>query len=147
MIPIYRAWDKKEEMMLTLDDHWELGEFFLASNSEDESWDLMLATGVEDKNGRMIFEGDIISREGFKIPLVVRFGQYIENDSLGYKIHSTGFYFETRHEGEERVFSFDFALNHFQKVIGNIYENTELLEVWDEQTRVDRGLQKNFQFL
>ncbi len=133
--------------MLILDDHWELGEFFLALNPNDDSWDLMLASGVEDKNGRMIFEGDIISREGFKMPLVVRFGQYIENDSLGYKIHSTGFYFETRHENEEYIFSFDFALSHFQEVNGNIYENKNLLEVWDEHTRIDRGLQKNFQFL
>lgn len=29
MIPKYRAWNKEEEMMLTFDDHWELGEFFL----------------------------------------------------------------------------------------------------------------------
>lgn len=137
MTPKYRAWNKEEEMMLTFDDHWELGEFFLGSYPDNDFWDLMLATGGKDKDGEIIFEGDIISRDGNEGLLVVRFGQYIENDSLGYKIYSTGFYFETRHEGEERTFSLDSELNYLCKVIGNVYENKDLLEAWDEKTRVD----------
>jgi uncharacterized phage protein (TIGR01671 family) len=138
LIPKYRAWNKEEEMMLTFDDHWELGEFFLGLYPDDDFWDLMLATGGKDKDGETIFEGDIISRDCNEGLLVVRFGQYIENDSLGYKIYSTGFYFETRHEDEERTFSLDSELNYLCKVIGNVYENEYLLEEWDEKTRVDR---------
>ena len=74
MIPKYRAWNKEEEMMLTFDDHWELGEFFLGLYPDDDFWDLMLATGGKDKYGEIIFEGDIISRDGNEGLLVVRFG-------------------------------------------------------------------------
>ena len=137
MNPKYRAWNKEEEMMLTFDDHWELGEFFLGLYPDDDFWDLMLATGGKDKDGEIIFEGDIISRDCNEGLLVVRFGQCIENDSLGYKICSTGFYFETRHEREERMFSLDSELNYLCKVVGNVYENKDLLEAWDENTRVD----------
>jgi len=88
----------------------------------------MQSTGLFDKNGREIFEGDIVVREGIKRPEIVRFGQWVGVDSLGYKEKYIGFYFESEHEGQEWLHSVEPQFNHLYQIIGNIYENPELLE-------------------
>ena len=95
---------------------------------EDENATIMQSTGLKDKNGQEIFEGDIIKRDGIKRPEVIRFGEWIDVDSLGYKEQYIGFYFESEHEGQEWLHSVEPQFNHLYKVIGNIYEKPELLE-------------------
>ena len=80
-------------------------------------------TGLKDKNGKEIFEGDIITN-GTSI--------------VDVKSHPTlGFY--TVVNGEERFFGSNTSIKDFEndveefssvtEIIGNIYENPELLEV------------------
>ena len=81
--------------------------------SEDEHRYLMQYTGLKDKNGREIYEGDIIRIYNDEID---------EEDSwIGEVSYHIGGFFS----GDE-----DLLGNvHFRaKVIGNIYENPELLE-------------------
>lgn len=84
---------------------------------------LMQSTGLKDKNGQEIFEGDIVS-DGFDIGDI--------------KSHKTlGFYMVDK-KGVERWFSDGATIEGFEEyvktafktieVIGNIYENPELLE-------------------
>jgi uncharacterized phage protein (TIGR01671 family) len=75
--------------------------------------ELMQFTGLKDKNGREIYEGDIVAHaiEGYTTPLsVVEFkdGMFVFTDSE----YST-----------ELIESLDYC-----EVIGNIYENPELLK-------------------
>lgn len=137
MIPKYRVWDKELQTMLDVSlidfkkgvlvgEHWEFGETNFMSFDEIV---LMQSTGLLDKNGKEIFEGDIVKRDGIKRPEVVRFGEWIDVDSLGYKEQYIGFYFESEHEGQEWLHSVEPQYNHLSKVIGNVHENPEFLEV------------------
>ena len=132
----FRAWDKETKTMIDVSlidfkkrelvgEHWKFGETNFMSFDEIE---LMKSTGLFDRNGQEIFEGDIVKRDGVKRPEIVRFGEWTDVDSLGYKEQYIGFYFESEHEGQEWLHSVQPQFNHLYKVIGNIYENQELLE-------------------
>ena len=105
------------------DEDFDAGEWIVNNDLE-----LMQSTELKDKDGQEIFEGDIVKRDGVKRPEVVRFGEWTDVDSLGYKEQYIGFYFESEHEGQEWLHSVEPQFNHLYKVIGNIYENPELLE-------------------
>lgn len=122
MIPRYRAWDKTDKEMYLVDEiNFNRGEFesigdgitFLRGADEVE---LMQSTGLEDKNGKEIFEGDI-----------VKMAKDVYSDLTYYKI--------VRHRGgayrlESNQHGCELWLRHTNcEVIGNIYENPELLEV------------------
>lgn len=130
MIPKYRVWDKELQTMLDVSlidfkkgvlvgEHWEFGETNFMGFDEIE---LMQSTGLRDKNGKEIFEGDIITNGP---------------DVMCMKRHNTlGFYVEKKGKVE---FIADCAiLEEFEEdakeiadsleIIGNIYENPELLE-------------------
>lgn len=109
------------------DEDFDAGEWIVNNDLE-----LMQSTGLKDKDGQEIFEGDIVKRDGVKRPEVVRFGEWTDVDSLGYKEQYIGFYFESEHEGQEWLHSVEPQFNHLYKVIGNIYENPELLEDKEE---------------
>ena len=135
MKPKFRAWLKEENEMIIVDTmNWFDDEFesigdgitFLRGADKIE---LMQSTGLKDKNGQEIFEGDIVKRDGIKRPEVVRFGEWIDVDTLGFEEQYIGFYFESEHEGQKRLYSVESQFNNLSKVIGNIYENPELLEV------------------
>ena len=105
------------------DEDFDAGEWIVNNDLE-----LMQSTGLCDKDGQEIFEGDIVKRDGVKRPEVVRFGEWTDVDSLGYKEQYIGFYFESEHEGQEWLHSVQPQFNHLYKVIGNIYENPQFLE-------------------
>ena len=90
----------------------------------DENIILMQSTGLFDKNGKEIFEGDIVTDGEF-----ARIVQY----------HQTLGFYMFDEEGDERFFSDSATLEDFEEdakivseileIIGNVYENPELLEV------------------
>ena len=142
MIAKFRAWDKRfsefmEDFFVSEDGKiykksTDTGYGIAISRETSDEVILMQSTGLKDKDGQEIFEGDIVKRDGVKRPEVVRFGEWTDVDSLGYKEQYIGFYFESEHEGQEWLHSVEPQFNHLYKVIGNIYENQELLEVENE---------------
>ncbi|WP_455477743.1 YopX family protein [Streptococcus salivarius] len=126
MIPRYRAWDKIHKTMYENDDIVSIDieksqiyvktPFFEQVNCYSfRDIDLMQSTGFTDNDGKDIFRGDIVtSRSGlFKGVVSLRqdLGTYVIN-LIGYK-------------NFERLCN----VANQTKVIGNIYENPELLEV------------------
>ena len=134
MIPKFRAWDKKLKKMFEV-SFIDFDTKLIGLNIDleiiifdFEDIILMQSTGQFDKNRNEIFEGDIVKRDGIKRPEVVRFGEWIDVDTLGFEEQYIGFYFESEHEGQKRLYSVESQFNNLCKVIGNIHENPELLE-------------------
>jgi len=82
---------------------------------EDEEFIIMLFTGLKDKNGKEIYEGDIIEfkKSGAHETTVVKI-VFSEGRYLG------------RHDGDPDKFYYDIHYSN-KKIIGNIHENPELL--------------------
>lgn len=125
MIPRYRAWDKIHKIMYEVDDIMsidfgksEIGVktlFFERTNCYDfDDIVLMQSTGLRDKNGKEIFEGDIIdSTDGFLTGVIefrVSLGMFI-SDLVEYN-------------NFERLCN----VASSRRIIGNIWEDGELLD-------------------
>ena len=126
MIPKFRAWDKETQTMLDVSlidfkksvlvgEHWEFGETIFINFNDIH---LMQSTGLKDKNGKEIFEKDILDYNGRKV-IVKWHGSY------------ASFIYEFVDELQNRTTEWQplyLSYYHFE-VIGNIYENSKLLEV------------------
>lgn len=101
---------------------------------EDENATIMQSTGLKDKNGREIFEGDILEIQGIR--MVVKFGsyEYIESSksnghTLGVVYDGLGFYVECINAADpDRISPFEPKTLKESYVIGNRFETPELLE-------------------
>ena len=85
-------------------------------------------TGLKDKNGKEIYEGDIVHADGNNSNYTVKFGEHELSSHYDSSPHiCTGFYL-LRHNGlsfnEIESIGGDCS---YLEVIGNIYENKELL--------------------
>lgn len=90
-------------------------------------------TGLRDKNGKRIFEGDIVKNEWcfLKGNSIVRFGEYKSHDRRNdYQCGHLGFCLEHISDFNKRTVRKDimFYANKCE-IIGNIYDNPELMEV------------------
>ena len=114
----FRAWDKGTALhaprMISFEEALEvqtLTTFF--GDKKSDRYEVLLFTGLFDKNGVEIFEGDIVicpNDEKYKIKWHKRMCCFV-----GYMI-----------DGDYEMF--DYVLKEtLLKVIGNIYENKELL--------------------
>lgn len=89
-------------------------------------------TGLTDKNGKKIFEGDVVKNDWCFMcgNSVIKFGQYKTLDMGNeYQQGHLGFYLEHIHEADKRSVRKDimyFANNC--EIVGNIYDNPELLK-------------------
>lgn len=126
MIPRYRAWDKIHKTMYEVDDimsidfgRSEIGVktlFFDQTNRYDfDDIFLMQSTGLTDKNGKEIFEGDILDSEDGFLSGVVELRK-----DLGMFVSTL-----IKYNNFERLCS----IANSREIIGNIYSDSGLLEV------------------
>lgn len=125
MIPKFRAWDKKTKTMYEVKSIVFTLQSMLCVNRkavhpertlylDDDDTILMQSTGLFDKNGVEIFDGNIVKVDGWKTE-VVKFGKIIhEEDFGGFAIYQ-GFSLMLGGGYPEAV------MNEIE-VIGNIYE-------------------------
>lgn len=126
----FRAWLKDLEIMQIVSElnMWNLGHVFTVDEdnfqyktSGNVNYILMQYTGLKDKNGVEIYEGDIVEIKDHSF-------QKKPGDYTGIEID--GFYPVTYTERMELVAG-QWLLMHqlpYINVVGNIYENPELLE-------------------
>ena len=148
MKPRFRAWDVLAEkmideiLMISFVRKEIIGKFSDGSTSvplkfEDERNGedviLMQSTGLKDKKGKEIFEGDVLGIQGIK--MIVKFGsyKYLETSKsnshiLGILHDGLGFYVECINAADpDNISPFEPETLKNSQIIGNIYENREIL--------------------
>nr|DAV97845.1 MAG TPA: YopX protein [Caudoviricetes sp.] len=133
MIQKYRAWDKVSRRMIVDEQEFiplivtNKGVFRLSPHYGENLYEkiclnrfeIMQSTGMKDKNGTEIYEGDIVKPVSFASWIgVVKYSSenaaYILDDHNNEFIRSENVYLSQFNEGLE--------------IIGNIYENVNLIE-------------------
>lgn len=140
MIPKFRAWLKEENKMIEPSDILSIS-FKLCEMTpnylhgfEKEKYDfydleLMQSTGLFDKNGKEIFEGDIIRTNAFGC--IVCFGKYTHFEDEHTPITGIGFYLSFLNVDQATYAPFEKCYWDNCEVIGNIYENELDLIVYE----------------
>lgn len=107
----FRAWDKRTNEMFT-DGLVVSKDGILCCFNGENQCEIMQFTGLNDKNGKEIYEGDIVVVKSENNKLIGRVFWEIDRYRIADKMWVNSIY----------------RLNEFDlKVIGNIYENPELL--------------------
>lgn len=138
MIPKYRAWDIEFEKMVqvntlfldkqTLKVTYENGG---VAKDDINYYVLMQSTGLKDKNGKEIFEGDLITETGV-FNSTVKYGSWIYEEDFGAKAKSVGFYLDKSYEDHTwyENLNYDYISKNCE-VVGNIYENKNMIGYGD----------------
>jgi uncharacterized phage protein (TIGR01671 family) len=103
------------------------------STDKDKRFIWLQFTGLKDKNDKDIYEGDILRfvttaeggfmKAGIDVYKTVRFGRVCTNNNSLYVYEA--FYVESQHsDGRDSI---QYTLGHGALVVGNIYENPDLL--------------------
>lgn len=127
MIPRFRAWYTpfKGKTIGQEMKYGQAGRLITHAEMAPDKYVLMQSTGMKDKNGVEIFEEDVVSvsvRNGF---------DYLDNKVCIVKnsIDYSGLVCATVDEDlEYQIFNTELFEEYTYEVIGNIYENSELLE-------------------
>ncbi len=83
-------------------------------------------TGLTDKNGTKIFEGDIHENNGKKF--ILKYGSFYDSDR---ECSCYGWFFEDINNKEWRE-GLDGTENSYVNIIGNMHDNPELLERYNQ---------------
>ena len=119
----FRAWDYKQNVMLHQEDwtkEFDTKAFWtnVLTGSEPDK-DVMQYTGLKDKNGVEIYEGDVL---GGLYGLVVKWCDKCKSIEL-FDPNEKVYCYQCNGD----LFWYDVAVDDDLEVLGNIYENKELL--------------------
>jgi uncharacterized phage protein (TIGR01671 family) len=110
----FRAWHRDAKEMLYPENNRQ--DYVFYWEHEGQPVEIMQFTGLKDKNGKEIYEGDIVSCAGNNS----MFGEVVFIDG-SFKYINSGESNKDHNRGEY------ISLYNGDKVIGNIYENPKLL--------------------
>lgn len=104
----FRLWNPESKQLTYFD-----ADFLLRCCKYNKDYVLMQYIGLKDKNGKEIYEGDIIDHEHYSPRTVI-----YENNHARFGLQSSN----------KSFYKFDEFNKRKMLVIGNIYENPELLK-------------------
>lgn len=122
----FRVWDKIDKKFMSGSIFIDCRKGAMTGNMPEDSYAIQQCTGLKDKNGKLIFEGDIL---------------------FDYNVVDGDSYAVVKWDNELAMFYLDDGKNYlemnygFDEVIGNIYEDKELLN-GNERTRTEEGENK-----
>ena len=130
MIPKFRAFDMNSKQMInstvSIDFEFEYITFEVEESINRKTYfrevTFMQSTGIKDKNGVEIYEGDILKLHAIFLAPDDKIGYLEYSPKYGYSI-----IFEGNRLYRQEYWASTNKLNY--EVIGNIYENPELIEV------------------
>lgn len=140
MVPKYRCWFKNSGIQAAHMVEWDkLKEFVGLGRLFDDSkkstlFTLMQSTGLKDKNGVEIFEGDLVKKFSNINKFTDDFAEDIEPIYVITSIVRDGACFKTTFKGVPSLVldQNSMSMVEHMEVVGSIYENPELLEQADE---------------
>lgn len=129
-VPKFRAWDKISKKMFPV-MMIDFGQSYVMIEEINGLWcerdfdeiELMRLTGLKDKNGKEIFEGDIVKYK-YGVNTFTEVVTY-DKDFAGFGLVDDDGYGSTVFTFGELAEDVDFSS---LEVVGNIYENPELLK-------------------
>lgn len=115
-----KFWDKEKKQMIPVLNLSGVNDYFNESFlvlicQQPERYEKLLYTGSKDKNGQEIWEGDMVKCES----LICKVEYVVEPAIAGFVFNADGRYIEYAVKDTRAI--------HYE-VIGNIYENPELLK-------------------
>ena len=119
----FRAWDTKNKVMFTTVGIFECGDgevttywgSYYLMDCDKEDLEIMQYTGLKDKNGKEIYEGDVINC----LDTDTKFGKRYKKMKVDFYNGEFGIGDNWGHLGLKHLTEIE--------IIGNIYENQELL--------------------
>lgn len=123
MIPKFRAWNIESQCMLNHDfivntviQNGEIVRDFSDILEHDDMFILMQSTGLHDKNGKEIFEGDVVKGKSDSFRLSCYGEVYWDEEFCRWRIND---------KKRNRQYEVDWRWK--LQIIGNIHEHPELL--------------------
>jgi uncharacterized phage protein (TIGR01671 family) len=111
---MYNVYGFNQRTIQWCNDDGSLGGSFSYGKNNKKLFTLLQYTGLKDKNGKEIYEGDILGRIGF-------FHKVVINDGTNFYSYSVN--------NPQSIFILNkFSIDGYDEIIGNIYENPELLK-------------------
>ncbi len=116
----FRVWDRKVKFMISWNKLLEAYDLHSLLKSKYKRFELMQFTGLKDKNGKEIYEGDILSYGNKRDGIII---QIVWNDlsDNGFKVIKQK---DNNVFHDIRIYRFD----EIADIIGNIYENPDLMQ-------------------
>lgn len=117
----FRAWDEINKKFHYSDEYDLVEDFWMMVRQHH--WVLQQDTGLKDKNGKKIYEGDILRGIKWGFLSIVEWGIIkVHSPTANIKLHpdgeiGVGWGYRINEDGPHRV-----------EVVGNIFENPEILE-------------------
>ena len=119
----FRAWDVLNKKMLSWGEVFDLPAWeIFPGTPEQRAFEVMQYTGVNDKNGKEIYEGDIVSVKYIYDKRTTDRAQVVwREDKAGFGLKSL------KGLTNEEYELYKITAEHNLEVMGNIYENKELI--------------------